>query len=127
MIELVLFFFGALVVLPAGFSFVVDGDVKPRKKKEEPIEQPVVEEPVVNPDPVVVAQLKATKKTVVTVTPICSDEGSEGRLRTASLDFLEQVDGLPDETVFEVNDCGEEGLVDIQIIETVEKVNPPKP
>ena len=125
MIELVLFFFGALVVLPAGFSFVVDGDGKRPTKKEKPVEQ-VVEQPVVNPDPIDVATLKATKKTVVTLTPICSDEGSEARLRIASIDFLKNVAGLPDQTVFEVQDCGDEGMVDIQIVETIEKVNPSK-
>jgi len=123
MIELALFFFGTFVVLPAGLSFVVDGEVKTRKKKPEPVEQ-VVEEPIPEPDPVIVATLRATKKTVVTLTPICSDEGSEGRLRTASIDFLENVDGLPDETVFEVQDCSDEGMVDIQIVETIEKINP---
>jgi hypothetical protein len=123
MIGLALMFFGTFVVVPAGLSFVVDGDGKSRSKKEKPVEQ-VVEPPVVNPDPIAVATLKATKKTVVTLTPICSDEGSEGRLRTASMDFLENVDGLPDETVFEVQDCSDEGMVDIQIVETIEKINP---
>ena len=116
MIGLALMFFGTFVVVPAGLSFVVDGDGKSRSKKEKPVEQ-VVEPPVVNPDPIAVATLKATKKTVV-------DEGSEGRLRTASIDFLENVDGLPDETVFEVQDCSDEGMVDIQIVETIEKINP---
>ena len=123
MIGLALMFFGTFVVVPAGLSFVVDGEGKPRRKKEKPVEQ-VVEPPVVNPDPVAVATLVATKKTVVTLTPICSDEGSEGRLRTASIDFLKNVEGLPDETVFEVQDCADEGMVDIQIVETIEKVNP---
>ena len=123
MIGLALLFFGTFVVVPAWLSFVVDGEGKPRRKKEKPVEQ-VIEPPVVNPDPVAVATLVATKKTVVTLTPICSDEGSEGRLRTASIDFLKNVEGLPDETVFEVQDCANEGMVDIQIVETIEKVNP---
>ena len=121
MIELALFFFGTFVVLPAGLSFVVDGEVKTKKKKPEPVEQ-VVEEPI--PEPVLVARLKATKKTVVTIVPVCSDEGSEDRLRTASIDFLEDVDGLPDEIVFEVQDCADEGVVDIQIVETIEREPP---
>lgn len=120
MIELALFFFGTFVVLPAGLSFVAEGEGKTKKKKEESVEQ-VVEEPIPEPEPVFVARLRATKKTVVTLVPVCSDEGSEGRLRTASLEFLEQVEGLPEETVFEVQDCGDEGMVDIQIIETIEK------
>ena len=124
MIELALIFFGTFVVLPAGLSFAVDGDGGSRKKKEEPVvEEPVVEEPLPEPEPIFVARLKSTKKTVVTVVPECSDEESETRLRAASLDYLEKVTGLPDETVFEVQDCGDEGMVDIQIVETIEKVN----
>tara|TARA_Y100001938_G_scaffold143623_1_gene216683 strand:+ start:1795 stop:2154 length:360 start_codon:yes stop_codon:yes gene_type:complete len=119
MIELALIFFGTFVVLPAGLSFAVDGDGGSRKKKE----APVVEEPLPEPEPIFVARLKSTKKTVVTVVPECSDEESETRLRAASLDYLEKVTGLPDETVFEVQDCGDEGMVDIQIVETIEKVN----
>ena len=125
MIGFALMFFGTLVFVPAGLSFVVDGDGKFRRKKEKPVEE-VVEKPIINPDPIAVATLKATKKTVVTLTPICFDEGSEGRLRTASIDFLESVAGLPDETVFEVQNCDDEGMVDIQIVETIEKINPPK-
>lgn len=124
MIGFALILFGSFVILPAGLSFVVDGDGKFRSKKEKPVEE-VLEQPVVNPDPIAVATLKATKKTVVTLTPICSDEGSEGRLRTASIDFLETVDGLPDETVFEVQGCSDEGMVDIQIVETIEKIKSP--
>ena len=124
MIELALIFFGTFVVLPAGLSFAVDGDGGSRKKKEAPVvEEPVVEEPVPEPEPILVARLKSTKKTVVTVIPECSDQESETRLRAASLDYLEKVTGLPDETVFEVQDCGDEGMVDIQIVETIEKVN----
>ena len=124
MIELALIFFGTFVVLPAGLSFAVDGDGGSRKKKEAPVvEEPVVEEPVPEPEPILVARLKSTKKTVVTVIPECSDQESETRLRAASLAYLEKVTGLPDETVFEVQDCGDEGMVDIQIVETIEKVN----
>ena len=124
MIELALIFFGTFVVLPAGLSFAVDGDGGSRKKKEAPVvEEPVVEEPVPEPEPILVARLKSTKKTVVTVIPECSDQESETRLRAASLDYLEKVTGLPDETVFEVQDCGDEGMVDIQIVETIEKIN----
>lgn len=119
MIEVVLIFVGALLVLPAGLSFVVDKERKP-KKKEAPVEV-VIEEPEPDPEPVLVARLKATKKVLVTVVPVCFDDGSEGRLRAASLDFLGQVEGLPEETVFEVQDCADEGVVDIQIIETIEK------
>tara|TARA_R100000315_G_C5191492_1_gene111720 strand:- start:223 stop:597 length:375 start_codon:yes stop_codon:yes gene_type:complete len=124
MIELALIFFGTFVVLPAGLSFAVDGDGGSRKKKEAPVvEEPVVEEPVPEPEPILVARLKSTKKTVVTVIPECSDQESETRLRAASLAYLEKVTGLPDETVFEVQDCGDEGMVDIQIVETIEKIN----
>ena len=35
MIELALFFFGTFVVLPAGLSFVAEGEGKTKKKKEE--------------------------------------------------------------------------------------------
>ena len=124
MIELALIFFGTFVVLPAGLSFAVDGDGGSRKKKEAPVvEEPVVEEPLPEPEPILVARLKSTKKTVVTVVPECSDQESETRLRAASLDYLEKITGLPDETVFEVQDCGDEGMVDIQIVETIEKIN----
>ena len=124
MIELALIFFGTFVVLPAGLSFAVDGDGGSRKKKEAPIvEEPVVEEPLPEPEPILVARLKSTKKTVVTVVPECSDEESETRLRAASLDYLEKITGLPDETVFEVQDCGDEGMVDIQIVETIQEIN----
>jgi len=124
MIELALIFFGTFVVLPAGLSFAVDGDGRDRKKKAAPVvEEPVIEEPLPEPEPILVARLKSTKKTVVTVVPECSDEESEIRLRAASLDYLEKITGLPDETVFEVQDCGDEGMVDIQIVETIEKVN----
>ena len=124
MIELALIFFGTFGVLPAGLSFAVDGDGGSRKKKKAPVvEEPVVEEPVPEPEPILVARLKSTKKTVVTVVPECSDQESETRLRAASLAYLEKVTGLPDETVFEVQDCGDEGMVDIQIVETIEKIN----
>jgi len=124
MIELALIFFGTFVVLPAGLSFAVDGDGGSRKKKEAPVvEEPVVEEPLPEPEPILVARLKSTKKTVVTVVPECSDQESETRLRAASLAYLEKVTGLPDETVFEVQDCGDEGMVDIQIVETIDKIN----
>jgi len=126
MIVVTLVFLGTFVVLPAGLSFVSDGDLGAQAKKQTPIEQVVVEEYIPDPDPVFVARLKAKKKTVITLVPVCSDEGSEGRLRTASLDFLEQIEGLPEETVFEIQDCGDEGMVDIQIIETIEK-DPSKP
>tara|TARA_R100000808_G_C2096813_1_gene115261 strand:+ start:70 stop:435 length:366 start_codon:yes stop_codon:yes gene_type:complete len=121
MIELALIFFGTFVVLPAGLSFAVDGDGSSRKKKKAPVvEEPVIEEPIPDPEPILVARLRSTKKTVVIVVPECSDEESETRLRAASLDYLEKVTGLPDETVFEVKDCGDEGMVDIQIVETIE-------
>ena len=38
--------------------------------------------------------------------------------------FLKNVEGLPDKTVFEVQDCADEGMVDIQLVETIEKINP---
>ena len=124
MIEVALIFFGTFVLLPAGMSFAVDGDGGSRKKKEAPVvEEKVVEQPPPEPEPIFVARLKSTKKTVVTVVPECSDEESETRLRAASLAYLEKVTGLPDETVFEVQDCGDEGMVDIQIVETIEKIN----
>tara|TARA_A100001391_G_scaffold109683_1_gene73706 strand:+ start:762 stop:1127 length:366 start_codon:yes stop_codon:yes gene_type:complete len=121
MIEVALIFFGTFVLLPAGLSFTIDGDGSSRKKKSEVVE--LVEEPVPEPEPILVARLKSTKKTVVTVTPECSDKESETRLREASLEYLEKVDGLPDETVFEVQECSDEGMVDIQIIETIEKIH----
>ena len=128
MIELALIFFGTFVVLPAGLSFAVDGDGGSRKKKKSPVEQAakeeVVQDPAPPPEPVLVARLKATKKTVVTVVPVCFDEGSESRLRDASIDYLNKVEGLPAETVFEVKDCANEGMVDIEIVETIEKDSP---
>ena len=124
MIEVALIFFGTFVLLPAGMSFAVDGDGGSRKKKEAPVvEEKVVEQPPPEPEPILVARFKSTKKTVVTVVPECSDQESETRLRAASLAYLEKVTGLPDETVFEVQDCGDEGMVDIQIVETIEKIN----
>tara|TARA_R100001443_G_scaffold25942_2_gene39036 strand:+ start:11735 stop:12118 length:384 start_codon:yes stop_codon:yes gene_type:complete len=121
MIELALIFFGTFVVLPAGLSFAVDGDGRDRKKKAAPVvEEPVIEEPLPEPEPILVARLKSTKKTVVIVVPECSDEGSEKRLRAASVDYLNQVEGLPTETLFEVKDCADKGMVDIQIVETIE-------
>lgn len=120
MIEVVLVFVGALLVLPAGLSFVADGERKPTKKAE-PAQQ-VEQETLPEPEPIFVARLVATKRTVVTVVPVCSDEGSEDRLKTASLEYLENVAGLPDETVFEVAECAEEGVVDIEIVEKIEKI-----
>ena len=59
MIELALIFFGTFVVLPAGLSFAVDGDGRDRKKKAAPVvEEPVIEEPLPEPEPILVARLK---------------------------------------------------------------------
>jgi hypothetical protein len=126
MIVTALIFLGTFVILPAGLSFAVDGDNGSSVSKEDPVEpvveDAIVEQPVPEPEPVLVARLKATKKTVVTIVPECTDDGSETRLRAASLDYLGKVSGLPDETVFEVQDCGDAGMVDIQIVETVEEI-----
>lgn len=68
--------------------------------------------PVEETPPVVMIQ-----KTVVTIVPRCGDEGSKKRLRMASLSYLAEVDGLPDDISFEIKDCADEGVVDIEIVE----------
>ena len=76
-----------------------------------------VESPIL-PDalPIVVPPLMV-QKTLVTITPSCGDNESEKRLRMASLRYLSQVDGLPYDISFEVEDCADKGAVDMSIIE----------
>jgi len=39
------------------------------------------------------------------------------RLRAASLDYLSQINDLPSDISFDVLDCTDEGMVDIEIVE----------
>ena len=126
MIVTALIFFGTFVILPAGMSFAVDGDGRTKKRKLEPV---IVEvevepepEPEVEPDPLPPPepQPELVPTTVVTITPKCDDDESVGRLRSATFKFLSQVSDLPPDVSFNVTDCTEEGMVDIEIVE-VEK------
>ena len=124
MIVTALIFFGTFVILPAGLSFAVDGDGRTKKRKLEPVTvevepepEPEVEpEPLPPPEP----ELELVPTTVVTITPKCDDDESVGRLRSATFKFLSQVSDLPPDVSFNVTDCTEEGMVDIEIVE-VEK------
>ena len=53
------------------------------------------------------------------ISPKCGDEESEERLRVASLDYLSKVKDLPPDTSFEIQDCTDEGIVDIEIVEVL--------
>jgi len=74
----------------------------------EPIPEPAV---VVEPEPELIPT------TVVTIAPKCDDEESIARLRAATFNFLSQVSDLPSDISFNVIDCTEEGMVDIEIVE----------
>tara|TARA_R100000322_G_scaffold133092_1_gene89125 strand:+ start:1119 stop:1514 length:396 start_codon:yes stop_codon:yes gene_type:complete len=130
MIVTALIFFGTLVILPAGLSFAVDGDGRTKKRELEPVTlevevKPEPEpEPEPEPDPEPLPppepELELVPTTVVTITPKCDDDESVGRLRSATFKFLSQVSDLPPDVSFNVTDCTEEGMVDIEIVE-VEK------
>lgn len=126
MIVTALIFFGTFVILPAGLSFAVDGDGRTKKRKLEPVTVEVeVEpepEPEVEPEPLPPPEPEPelVPTTVVTITPKCDDDESVGRLRSATFKFLSQVSDLPPDVSFNVIDCTEEGMVDIEIVE-VEK------
>ncbi len=126
MIVTALIFFGTFVILPAGLSFAVDGDGRTKKRKLEPVTVEVeVEpepEPEVEPEPLPPPEPEPelVPTTVVTITPKCDDDESVGRLRSATFKFLSQVSDLPPDVSFNVTDCTEEGMVDIEIVE-VEK------
>jgi hypothetical protein len=126
MIVTALIFFGTFVILPAGLSFAVDGDGRTKKRKLEPVTVEVEPEPEPEPEvepeplPPPEPQPELVPITVVTITPKCDDDESVGRLRSATFKFLSQVSDLPPDVSFNVTDCTEEGMVDIEIVE-VEK------
>jgi hypothetical protein len=85
-------------------------------------------EPFVAPEPLPVAvvglvpavetlPVVLVEKTIVTIVPGCGDDGSEKRLRMASLAYLSEVDNLPDDISFKVESCASEGMVDIEIVQ----------
>ena len=123
MIVTALVFFGTLVILPAGISFAVEREGKQKAPEPKPVEvvpEPEPEvvpdpEPEPNPDPAPEPALIPT--TVVTIAPKCHDEESINRLRSATFNFLSKVDNLPSDISFNVIECTEEGMVDIEIVE----------
>ena len=125
MIVTALIFLGTFVILPAGLSFAVDGDGRPKKSKPKPIE--VVPEPETKPDPEPIPEPEIVIEpepepelvptTVVTIAPKCDDENSITRLRAATFTFLSKVNDLPSDISFNVVDCTQEGMVDIEIVE----------
>ena len=136
MIVTALIFFGTFVILPAGLSFAVDGDGRTKKRELEPVTLEVEVKPEPEPEPgpepepeperdpeplpPPEPELELVPTTVVTITPKCDDDESVGRLRSATFKFLSQVSDLPPDVSFNVTDCTEEGMVDIEIVE-VEK------
>jgi len=119
MIVAALVFFGTLVILPAGISFAVEREVKQKAPKTTPVEVvPEPEpEPIPEPEEVVEPEPELIPTTVVTIAPKCDDEESIVRLRAATFNFLSQVSDLPSDISFNVIDCTEEGMVDIEIVE----------
>tara|TARA_R100001510_G_scaffold57677_1_gene66801 strand:+ start:1749 stop:2117 length:369 start_codon:yes stop_codon:yes gene_type:complete len=119
MIVAALVFFGTLVILPAGISFAVEREGKQRAPKPTPVAVvPEPEpEPIPKPEVVVEPEPELVPTTVVTIAPKCDDEESIVRLRAATFDFLSQTPDLPPNISFDVIDCTEEGMVDIEIIE----------
>ena len=120
MIVTALILFGTIVVLPAGLSFLINDEGRSQKKKSAPVK--VVEpEPEPKPEPIVEQEPVVEKviKTLVKISPKCGDEDSESRLRAASLDYLSKVKDLPPGTSFEIQDCTDEGIVDIEIVEVL--------
>ena len=119
MIVSALVFFGTLVILPAGISFAVEREGKQKAPKPTPVEVvPEPEpEPIAEPDVVVEPEPELVPTTVVTISPKCDDEESIIRLRAATFTFLSKVSNLPSDISFNVIDCTEEGMVDIEIVE----------
>jgi hypothetical protein len=128
MIVTALIFLGTFVILPAGLSFAVDGDgrtKKPKPAKVEPVPEPVVEpepEPEPEPQPEPEPAPELVPATVVTISPKCDDEDSINRLRAATFTFLSKVNDLPSDISFNVVDCTNEGMVDIEIVEVPKRL-----
>jgi hypothetical protein len=119
MIVAALVFFGTLVILPAGISFAVEREGKQKAPKPTPVEVvPEPEpEPIPEPEVVVEPEPELIPTTVVTIAPKCDDEESIIRLRAATFTFLSKVSNLPSDISFNIIDCTEEGMVDIEIVE----------
>jgi len=123
MIVAALVFFGTLVILPAGMSFAVQREGR-QKAPKPPIVEVVPEpdpKPIPEPEVVVEPEPELIPTTVVTIAPKCDDEESIVRLRAATFNFLSQVSDLPSDISFNVIDCTEEGMVDIEIVEVQKK------
>tara|TARA_Y100000114_G_scaffold53164_1_gene48531 strand:+ start:171 stop:557 length:387 start_codon:yes stop_codon:yes gene_type:complete len=125
MIVTALIFLGTFVILPAGLSFAVEGDGRSKKPKPKPVEiVPEPEptplpppEPEVSVDPEPAPEPELVSKTVVTISPKCNDEESIARLRSATFSFLSKVSDLPPDISFDIVDCTQEGMVDIEIVQ----------
>lgn len=123
MIVTALIFLGTFVILPAGLSFAVEGDGRPKKTKSKPVEVVPEPEPELEPEPEPEIMVEPQPEpemvptTVVTISPKCEDEDSITRLRKATFNFLSQVNNLPSDISFNIVDCTQEGMVDIEIIE----------
>ena len=119
MIVAAVLFFGALVILPAGMSFVVGREEKQERSNPLPVEvvSETEPEPIPEPEAAVEPEPELIPTTVVTIAPKCGDKESINRLRAATFNFLSQMPDLPPNISFDVIDCTEEGMVDIEIIE----------
>ena len=121
MIVTALIFLGTFVILPAGLSFAVDGDGRSKKPKSKPVEVVPEPQPEPIPEPEILIEPEPEPElvptTVVTIAPKCDDEDSITRLRAATFTFLSKVNDLPSDISFNVVDCTEQGMVDIEIVE----------
>ena len=121
MIVTALIFLGTFVILPAGLSFAVDGDGRSKKPKPKPVEVVPEPQPEPIPEPEILIEPEPEPElvptTVVTIAPKCDDEDSITRLRAATFTFLSKVNDLPSDISFNVVDCTEQGMVDIEIVE----------
>ena len=121
MIVTALIFLGTFVILPAGLSFAVDGDGRSKKPKPKPVEVVPEPQPEPIPEPEILIEPEPEPElvptTVVTISPKCDDEDSITRLRAATFTFLSKVNDLPSDISFNVVDCTEQGMVDIEIVE----------
>ena len=121
MIVTALIFLGTFVILPAGLSFAVDGDGRSKKPKPKPVEVVPEPQPEPIPEPEILIEPEPEPElvptTVVTIAPKCDDEDSITRLRAATFTFLSKVNDLPSNISFNVVDCTEQGMVDIEIVE----------